>query len=74
MHVEIQILAFDQRGTSAKELFRQLSAKRYKNANKRFKISLDLHERADAPQAVFSFFDGTTVRSVFGRDAGQKLA
>lgn len=55
--------AFDQRAKSAKQIWVQLSAPRFKKANKRFKIDTDIHNYADPPKVVFNFFDGTKVSS-----------
>ena len=59
--VTVTIPAFDQRARSAKEIWVQLSAPRFQKANKRFKLSADVHDYADPPKVAFTFFDGTTV-------------
>jgi hypothetical protein len=53
--------AFDARTRSARELLRQVQAKRFKHANPRLKIGINVHDRADAPKAHFTFIDGTEV-------------
>jgi hypothetical protein len=56
--------AFDNRTRSARELLRQVQASRFKKANPKLKIAIDVHSRPDAPVAVFHFVDGTEVSEV----------
>jgi len=53
--------AFDARTRSARELLRQVQAKRFVKANPKLKIDLEIHNRPDAPTANFHFVDGTEV-------------
>jgi hypothetical protein len=54
--------AFDSRTRSARELLRQVQAKRFSKANPKLKIEIDAHNRPDAPYASFKFIDDTEVR------------
>lgn len=55
--------AFDSRTRSIRELSRQVQAKRFKTANPKLQIGIEVHGRPDAPMAKFSFVDGTDVRT-----------
>jgi hypothetical protein len=59
-----QITAFDSRTRSARELLRQVQAKRFSKANPKLKIEIDAHNRPDAPLASFKFIDETEVSLV----------
>jgi hypothetical protein len=52
--------AFDNRTTSARELLRQVQASRFRKANPKLDIKLDVHSRPTPPTAVFQFIDETT--------------
>ena len=51
--------AFDQRTRSARELLRQVQAKRFIKANPNLKINIDVHSRPDKPMARFQMVDDT---------------
>ena len=51
--------AFDQRTRSARELLRQVQAKRYIKANPNLKINIDVHSRPEKPMARFQMVDDT---------------
>lgn len=55
--IDISFNPFDSRTTSARELLRQVHAKRFGTANPKLKITTDIHNRPDAPKAVLSFVD-----------------
>ena len=51
--------ALDDRTTSIRELLRQVRAKRFKQANPKLAINVDIHNRPSEPTAHFAFADGT---------------
>ena len=51
--------AFDQRGTSAREMLRQINNERFLAANPKMKVNPIVHSKPDAPRAKFGFVDGT---------------
>jgi hypothetical protein len=38
---------------------RQVQVSRYRQANSKLRINIDVHDRADAPSVQFSFVDGS---------------
>jgi hypothetical protein len=59
IHIYFFRTAFDQRTRSARELLRQVQAKRFTKANPNLKINVDVHNRAEKPLARFALVDGT---------------
>ena len=59
--------AFDGRTTSARELLRQVQAQRFKQANPKLKIGIDVHNRPDSPVASFKYVDGSEVSTIVAR-------
>ena len=66
-NIIVLLLAFDARTRSARELLRQVQAKRFVEANPKLKIDIDVHNRPDAPTANFRFVDGTEVNKNVAR-------
>lgn len=54
--------AFDNRTRSTREIWRQLQAGRFHNANPNLSINTHVLGTADPPQVVFKFIDDTEVR------------
>lgn len=58
------ILAFDNRTRSTREIWRQLQATRYHNANPNLSINTHVLGTAGPPEVVFKFIDDTEVRVI----------
>jgi hypothetical protein len=56
------LLAFDARTKSAREIWRQMQATRFYDANPKLKINTNVMGTADPPEVVFKFVDDTEVR------------
>lgn len=56
--------AFDSRTRSTREIWRQMQAKRFHDANPKLKINTDVSSSPDPPQIVFTFVDDSKVRTV----------
>jgi hypothetical protein len=54
-------IAFDNRTKSAREIWRQMQATRYRKANPDLKINTEVMGNAAAPEVVFKFIDETEV-------------
>mmetsp|Transcript_17803 Transcript_17803/g.23046 ORF Transcript_17803/g.23046 Transcript_17803/m.23046 type:complete len:118 (-) Transcript_17803:144-497(-) len=57
--VKISYNPFDMRTTSAREIVDRMHAPRYKKANPRLKLDIEIHDRPSAPFVEFHFVDGT---------------
>jgi hypothetical protein len=58
----MNVLAFDNRTKSAKEIWRQMQASRFHTANPKLKVSTEVMATPAAPEVVFKFFDDSEVR------------
>jgi ethanolamine utilization protein EutQ (cupin superfamily) len=56
--IHIKFNPFDGRTRSAREVFRQVQAERFKKANPKLVISHTLLNTAEAPSVTFKFVDG----------------
>jgi hypothetical protein len=55
--------AFDNRTKSAREIWRQMQATRFRRANPNFKINTNVSGSAAAPEVIFTLLDNTEVRA-----------
>lgn len=55
-------IAFDDRTSSARELWRQMSGNRFKTANPKLLVKTDIVATVDPPHVKVEFVDGTVVR------------
>ena len=62
-HFARTTVAFDKRTRSTREIWRQLQATRYHNANPNLSINTQVSGTADPPEVVFKFIDNTEVRT-----------
>jgi hypothetical protein len=60
--VDIKFNPFDSRTKSAREIWRQMQATRYHNANPNLKINTEVMGTPDAPEVTFKFIDDTEKR------------
>ena len=56
---ETNLIAFDARTTSARELWRQMQAQRFVKANPDFKVNTNVSAKPDPPSVIFKFVDDT---------------
>ena len=61
----IDIVAFDNRTASAREIWRQMQSTRYYKANPKLKINTEVLGTAAAPEVVFKLIDDTVVSSMY---------
>lgn len=61
------LLAFDNRTSSAREVWRQMQATRFYKANPKLKVNTEVLGSAAAPEVVFKFIDDTEVSQSFLR-------
>eukprot|EP00536_Pseudo-nitzschia_multiseries_P018147 jgi/Psemu1/54307/gm1.54307_g len=57
--VDIRFNPFDNRTKSARELWRQMQATRYRKANPKLEINTHVLGSASPPEVVFKFIDDT---------------
>jgi hypothetical protein len=55
------IAAFDGRTKSAREMWRQMQASRFRKVNPGLKINTNVVSTPDAPEVIFKFIDDTEV-------------
>mmetsp|Transcript_33155 Transcript_33155/g.94251 ORF Transcript_33155/g.94251 Transcript_33155/m.94251 type:complete len:115 (+) Transcript_33155:157-501(+) len=55
--VDIKFNPFDSRTKSAREIWRQMQATRYHDANPKLKINTNVSGSADPPEVLFTFAD-----------------
>ncbi|KAG7342464.1 39S ribosomal protein L53/MRP-L53 [Nitzschia inconspicua] len=60
--VDIQFNPFDNRTKSAREIWRQMQATRFKRANPKLQINTNVSGTAAAPQVVFTLYDDSEMR------------
>eukprot|EP00536_Pseudo-nitzschia_multiseries_P010434 jgi/Psemu1/289086/fgenesh1_pg.318_\ len=60
--VDIRFNPFDNRTKSARELWRQMQATRYRKANPKLEINTHVLGSASPPEVVFKFIDDTEKR------------
>jgi hypothetical protein len=68
--------AFDSRTKSAREIWRQMHAKRFQDANPNLKINTDVTSTPHAPEVIFKFIDDSEVRHAWTsiRSTGTAIA
>ena len=59
--VDIRFNPLDNRTSSAREIWRQMQATRYRKANPKLKINTEVLGTAAAPEVVFKLIDDTEV-------------